>query len=114
MAKAQLFFAYTAQDYWQQDLFLQNEESIETLICRSDFAQRFPEYDYRNLGLSVFGRKVELDYRLRDGDRVELCRQLSFDPKESRKRRAQHRQAGILKKKHLQKDHRRQIEVDLH
>ncbi len=37
----------------------------------------------------VYGRRQKPDYCLRDGDRVELYRQLKFDPKEARRRRAE-------------------------
>jgi putative ubiquitin-RnfH superfamily antitoxin RatB of RatAB toxin-antitoxin module len=36
----------------------------------------------------VFGKRVELDHRLNDGDRVEIYRPLALDPKEARRRRA--------------------------
>lgn len=40
------------------------------------------------LELGVFGRRCEPQTLLRDGDRVEVYRPLSFDPMESRRRRA--------------------------
>ena len=36
----------------------------------------------------VFGKRVAPDFRLREGDRVELYRPLAQDPKEARRRRA--------------------------
>ena len=36
----------------------------------------------------IFGKRVELDHRLNDGDRVEIYRPLALDPKEARRRRA--------------------------
>ena len=36
----------------------------------------------------VFGKRVELDQPLKDGDRVEVYRPLAIDPKEARRRRA--------------------------
>ena len=54
-------------------------------------------------GFGIFGQKKSPETVLQDGDRVELYRSLSFDPKESRRRRAAHRKAGILKRKHLKK-----------
>lgn len=39
-------------------------------------------------GIGIFGRTVTLATRLRDGDRIELYRQLQADPKDSRRRRA--------------------------
>ncbi|GAA0707342.1 RnfH family protein [Dyella marensis] len=39
--------------------------------------------------LGVFSRKAAPDQLLEDGDRVEIYRPLSLDPKEARRRRAQ-------------------------
>lgn len=38
--------------------------------------------------VGIFGKRVSLDARVSDGDRVELYRPLSVDPKEARRRRA--------------------------
>lgn len=38
--------------------------------------------------LGIFGRRVEADTRLADGDRVEIYRPLVLDPKERRRERA--------------------------
>jgi putative ubiquitin-RnfH superfamily antitoxin RatB of RatAB toxin-antitoxin module len=38
--------------------------------------------------VGVYGRRVALDQRLADGDRVEIYRPLRDDPKEARRRRA--------------------------
>jgi len=40
------------------------------------------------LDAGVFGRRCAASAPLRDGDRVEIYRPLSFDPMESRRRRA--------------------------
>lgn len=39
--------------------------------------------------IGVFGKIVNPDTRLSDGDRVEIYRPLALDPKEARRRRAQ-------------------------
>ena len=41
-----------------------------------------------NQPVGVFGKRVALDHRLADGDRVEIYRPLEIDPKEARRRRA--------------------------
>lgn len=41
--------------------------------------------------LGVFGRRVEPDWLMRDGDRLEIYRALQLDPKEARRRRAKGR-----------------------
>jgi putative ubiquitin-RnfH superfamily antitoxin RatB of RatAB toxin-antitoxin module len=38
--------------------------------------------------VGIFGKRVTLETRLADGDRVEIYRPLAMDPKESRRRRA--------------------------
>ena len=38
--------------------------------------------------VGIFGKKVSIDTRLADGDRVEIYRPLAMDPKEARRRRA--------------------------
>lgn len=45
-------------------------------------------------GFAVFGQRATADTALADGDRVELLRPLSMDPKEARRRRAQARAAA--------------------
>ena len=50
--------------------------------------------DPASLGMSVgvWGRVRPLDWRLHDGDRVELCRGLEVHPMEARRRRHEHQQ----------------------
>jgi putative ubiquitin-RnfH superfamily antitoxin RatB of RatAB toxin-antitoxin module len=42
-------------------------------------------------GAGIYGRRVALDTRLADGDRVEIYRPLRADPKEARRQRARQR-----------------------
>jgi putative ubiquitin-RnfH superfamily antitoxin RatB of RatAB toxin-antitoxin module len=44
--------------------------------------------DRAALAVGIWSRRVELDARLRDGDRVELYRPLAADPKAQRRSRA--------------------------
>ena len=44
--------------------------------------------DGGHAAVAVFGEKVETTQVLREGDRVELLRSLTMDPKEARRRRA--------------------------
>ena len=52
---------------------------------------------YPVAGMAIYGRRVGDDAVLREGDRLELLRALTIDPKEARRRRAETAQA--LKKK---------------
>jgi len=45
----------------------------------------FPEIDAANCPLGLFGTAVADDYRLEDGDRLEIYRPLENDPMEARR-----------------------------
>jgi len=46
------------------------------------------EVDYEKQAFGIFGRRAKLDHPLKEGDRVEVYRPLTIDPKEARRRRA--------------------------
>jgi putative ubiquitin-RnfH superfamily antitoxin RatB of RatAB toxin-antitoxin module len=46
------------------------------------------EVEIAGLRIGIFGREVAATTLLRDGDRVEIYRPLSIDPKEARRKRA--------------------------
>jgi putative ubiquitin-RnfH superfamily antitoxin RatB of RatAB toxin-antitoxin module len=58
----------------------------QTASLQPDKAQA-ADPDRGGLGVAVWGRRRPLDHRLRDGDRVEVCRPLLIDPKEARRLR---------------------------
>ena len=57
-------------------------------VERSGLLARFPEIDLDRDGLGLAGKGVAGDYRLQDGDRLEILRPLTADPKETRRRLA--------------------------
>lgn len=85
-------YALSAQ-VWLRELRLPAGATVADALHASGFAQAFPVVQPWERGVGVFGRAVEADTPLCDGDRVEIYRGLSFDPKESRRRRAEHRRA---------------------
>lgn len=61
--------------------------TVAQAIAAADVAARRPEMDLTEGSVAVHGRLVPMDTPLRDGDRVEITRPLSADPKEVRHRR---------------------------
>jgi putative ubiquitin-RnfH superfamily antitoxin RatB of RatAB toxin-antitoxin module len=61
--------------------------ALEAVQC-SGLLQEFPEIASQELALGIFGRRVEGTQPLRDGDRVEIYRQLKVDPRDARRRAA--------------------------
>jgi putative ubiquitin-RnfH superfamily antitoxin RatB of RatAB toxin-antitoxin module len=57
-------------------------------LVKSGLAARHPDLDLSEVKLGIYGRLVSADTVLEDGDRVEVYRPLSADPKQARRRRA--------------------------
>jgi uncharacterized protein len=55
---------------------------------QSGILQSMPEVDFDPSRLGIFSRRVAPDDTLQDGDRVEIYRPLTLDPKDARRRRA--------------------------
>lgn len=63
--------------------------TVGDAVTHSGLLKKFPDAETRPLACAIFGRAVPLDYRLRDGDRVEILRPLLIDPKQSRREAAE-------------------------
>jgi putative ubiquitin-RnfH superfamily antitoxin RatB of RatAB toxin-antitoxin module len=61
--------------------------TVGEAIRQSGLLQRYPQLHAAALCAGVFGNRVAMDARLNDGDRVEIYRPLTVDPKEARRRR---------------------------
>lgn len=56
-------------------------------LVLSGLLEQYPEIDIEQQALGVFSKKVNLDYRLQAGDRLEIYRPLKIDPKVARRLR---------------------------
>lgn len=65
--------------------------TVEVVVRASGILEEFPEIDLAQAALGVYGERVTLAARVRDGDRVEIYRGLLADPKEARRQRARRR-----------------------
>jgi len=63
-------------------------------VEEAGLTREFPELAVRDLQLGIYGRRVEASQLLRDGDRVEIYRQLRFDPRDARRRAARAARPG--------------------
>jgi putative ubiquitin-RnfH superfamily antitoxin RatB of RatAB toxin-antitoxin module len=67
---------------------LPENATVADAIDRSGIAARLPGVDLAAAAVGVFGKRVRRDSPLASGDRVEIYRELSVDPKTARRRRA--------------------------
>jgi len=62
--------------------------TVSEALARSGLAARHPRIDLARAPVGIFGRRVERERILADGDRIEIYRPLIADPKDARRRRA--------------------------
>ncbi len=62
--------------------------TIEMAIRRSGILQMFPEIDLAKQKVGIFSQAKKLTDKVQEGDRIEIYRSLTIDPKEARRKRA--------------------------
>lgn len=62
--------------------------TLRQAIEQSGILERFPEIDLAHSKAGIFGKLAKPEEALREGDRVEIYRELIADPKAVRKQRA--------------------------
>ena len=68
--------------------------TVSDALAASKIGAAFPDADIANLPTGIWGRPVERQQTLTDGDRVEVYRELEIDPRESRRLKALGRVPG--------------------
>lgn len=76
----------------QQDLQVAPGSTIQQAILDSGLLREQPAIDLSVCKVGIFGKIKSLDTVLRARDRIEIYRPLIADPKQSRRRRAAHRE----------------------
>lgn len=69
-------------------VLLDEGATVRQAIEASGVLSRHPEIEIRNQALGIYGRRVRPEAALAEGDRVEIYRRLSADPKQARRARA--------------------------
>ena len=62
--------------------------SVSDALRLSGVEERFPDVNFDDLQVGIWGKPVERAHSLRDGDRVEVYRPLEMDPREARRLKA--------------------------
>jgi hypothetical protein len=66
-------------------LRLPNGATVADAIERSSIPSAFPEWNLSECAVGIWGRLAERGRRLRQGDRVEIYRPLTRDPRDARR-----------------------------
>jgi putative ubiquitin-RnfH superfamily antitoxin RatB of RatAB toxin-antitoxin module len=86
MVKVELVYIDREQQTVHQRLELQQGATVADALHASGIHHSHPET--KEMSVGVYAKQVTLETVLKDGDRVEIYRPLSLDPKENRRQRA--------------------------
>lgn len=78
--KIGIAYASTSRQAWLT-VEVPEGATIVDAIERSGIRQQFPEIDLEQQKVGIFGKLAKLDAALADGDRVEIYRPITCDPK---------------------------------
>jgi uncharacterized protein len=89
MDQIDVILAYaTPERQWEINLQVPVHANVAIVIRRSGLLEQCPSLQLENLEVGIHGHKVSLDTGVSAGDRVEVYRPLTIDPKEARRQRA--------------------------
>lgn len=78
--KIGIAYALPQRQAWY-DVEVPDGATIKDAIERSGILKQFPEIDLEQQKVGVYGKVSKLDAVLNDGDRVEIYRPITCDPK---------------------------------
>ncbi len=64
--------------------------TVEAAILKSGIAEKFPQQNISSCKVGIWGRAVQKNQSLREGDRIEIYRPLLIDPRDARRQLAEH------------------------
>ncbi len=70
-------------------LMVKSDMQVGDIIRQSGILEAYPEIDLAKNKVGIFSKMVKLDACVDEGDRIEIYRPLTADPKEIRRRRAE-------------------------
>ncbi len=80
-------YAEADRQLWMR-LEVPDGSDIEKIIELSGILQQYPEIDLTTQKVGIFGKLAKLNTEVNDGDRVEIYRKITVDPKLVERRQA--------------------------
>lgn len=83
--KVSVTYALPEKQVWTE-LDVENGCTVQTAIVKSKILKHFPSIDLENQKIGIFGKFCKPDTVLSEGDRVEIYRVITADPKTVKRR----------------------------
>lgn len=83
--KVEIIYIDEKQKVFHHKLTFETSSSAKQALMQSTLFEKYPELSMDSLTIGIFSKKVNLDYQLKDGDRIEIYRPLTISPMEKRR-----------------------------
>jgi len=100
--KAGVAYALSGQQIWLT-VELEAGATVQEVIERSGILEKFPEIDLEKQKVGIFGKVATLEAEVKEGDRVEIYRPITADPKAVKRKKAAPAKKPLAKKPKEQK-----------
>ena len=94
MARVEVVYSPAAREVDLVALDVAEGATVLHALRESRLLERHPQIDLASAKVGVWGRVAPLSQVLREGDRVEVYRPLTVDPKEARRQRYRKQRVG--------------------
>jgi putative ubiquitin-RnfH superfamily antitoxin RatB of RatAB toxin-antitoxin module len=71
-----------------QTVVVEAGATVADVIAKSELIEAFPGHNLAEMALGIWGREVERNQVVKEGDRIEIYRSLELDPREARRQLA--------------------------
>ena len=79
-------YAEAERQLWLR-LEVPDESTVQDVIELSGVLKQYPNIDLSSQKVGIFGKLAKLDAPIKEGDRVEIYRQITCDPSQVKRRR---------------------------
>lgn len=79
-------YAEADRQLWMR-LEVPDESSVEDAIKLSGILTQYPEIDLNEQKVGVFGKFTKLENSVNEGDRIEIYRKITADPRQVKRRK---------------------------
>lgn len=71
-----------------QTVLVEKGTTVADVIAKSELIGAFPGHNLAEMATGIWGREVERNAIVKEGDRIEIYRPLKIDPREARRQLA--------------------------
>jgi len=83
--KVEIIYLASDKNSFRELISINENCDAEGIIIKSKLFDKHPELSLKSLQIGLFSKKIDLNYQVEDGDRIEIYRPLTISPMAKRR-----------------------------